>query len=151
MTNGRWYQRRAYVCWCKYHNEFIILTSLYPYLVFKRCFHDVFPQLSVHPSTYCTRTYTLFSDPIRFFYRMHPKKQWQTNRHPSIDRHSRRGQPLPPSMCLISTCALIPSLREAVGPLPLLLVEVCPLLRAGTRCQCLRQYTVHVGFSCNLN
>ena len=40
------------------------------------------------------------------------KTQSQTNHHPSIDRHSRRGQPLPPSICLLITCELTPSLHS---------------------------------------
>ena len=40
------------------------------------------------------------------------KTQSQTNNHPSIDRHSRRGQPLPPSICPLNTFALAPSLNS---------------------------------------
>ena len=36
-----------------------------------------------------------------------------------------------------STCALTPSLREAVGPLLLFLGGACPLLRVVARRQCL--------------
>ena len=37
------------------------------------------------------------------------KTRSQTNRHPSVNCHSRRGQPLPPSILLLITFALTPS------------------------------------------
>ena len=58
--------------------------------------------------------------------------------HPSTNRNRCHGQPLPPSIILLNTCALTTSLREAVGPLPILLGGPCTLLRAGARRQCLR-------------
>ena len=36
-------------------------------LLKKGCFHDVFPQLPMQPSTECMQTDTLHSDPILFF------------------------------------------------------------------------------------
>ena len=111
INNGRCYQRRTYVGWCKCHDELRIATSLYPYFIFKICFCAVFPQRPVQPSTECTCTETLHYDPILFFDRICYKTQSQTNRHTSIDHHICRGQQLPPSICLLSTCALNPSLR----------------------------------------
>ena len=123
-----------------------IAATFYPYyFYFVICFRDVFPQFPVHPSTEFTRTDTLHSDPIYFFDGICHKTQSQTNRHPSIDRHIRYGQPLPPFILTFSSCAFTPSIREAVGPLPLLLGGVCPLLRVVARHQCPCQYTVHVG------
>ena len=57
------------------------------------CFHDVFPQIPVQPSTECMHT-----DHIWFFDRKFQKTQSQTKFHPSIDRHSRRRQTLPLSV-----------------------------------------------------
>ena len=98
----------------------------------------MFPQLPVQPSTEYTSTVTLNYDPIRFFDGTCLKTKSKTNRYPSINRHRRRGKPLPPSICILSTCDLTPSLIEAVGPLPPLLGGVCPILRAGAQYQCLR-------------
>ena len=105
----------------------------------------MFPQLPVHPSTECTGTDTLYSDPIWFFDGNCHKTQSQTNRHPSIDCHIRRGQPLSPSIRLLSTCDITLSLREASGLLLHILGGVCPLLRAEVQHQCLRRYIVSVG------
>ena len=73
------------------------------------------------------------------------KNNSQNNRYPSIGCHSYRGQPLPPSVILLSTCALTPSFREAAGPLPLLPGEACLLLITGSLRQCIHQSTVRVG------
>ena len=69
------------------------------------------PQLPVQPSIECLRTDTLSSNPNLVFDGTCHKTQSQTNRHPSIDRHSRRGNPLPLSIRLVSTCALTLSRR----------------------------------------
>ena len=64
-------------------------------LLFKSYFCDWFPQLPVQPRTECTRTDTLNSDPIIFFYETcHSTQPW-TDHHSFIDHHSHRGQPLP--------------------------------------------------------
>ena len=111
----------------------------------------MFPQLHVQPSTECTRTDTLHSDPFLFFDRICHKTQSQTNLHPSIDRHSRHRKPPPPSICLLGTCALTPSPIEAVGPLPLLLGGACPILRVGARRQFLHRSNICVGLARNPN
>ena len=68
-----------------------------------------------------------------------------------MDRHSRRGQPLPPSIRLLSTCARTPSLREAVRPLPLFLGGFFPFLTVGEQCQFLHQYNFRIGSESHLN
>ena len=78
---------------------------------FKSYFRDVLPQLPIKPITSFKRNNTLNHYPIPFFDGTCHKTQSQTNRHPSIDRHSRRGQPLPPSIRLLITCAITPYLR----------------------------------------
>ena len=70
--------------------------------------HDMSHQLPVQRSTECTWTDTLHSDLIWFYDGTYLNTQLQTKRHPSINCHSRRGQPFPPSICLIWTFALIP-------------------------------------------
>ena len=55
----------------------------------------MFPQLHLQPSTECTHTDILHSNPILFFDRIRYKTQSQTNLHPSIYRHGRQGQSLP--------------------------------------------------------
>ena len=72
----------------------------------------MFPQLPVHPSTECTRTDTLNSDPLFIFEDTCNKTQSQTNRHPSINCHGCRIKPLPPSILLLSTCVLTPSVHS---------------------------------------
>ena len=109
----------------------------------------MFPQLSVQPSTECTRTDTLHSDPIWFFDGTCHKTPSQTNRHPSINRHILHVQTLPPYIRLLGICALTPT--EVVGPLPLLLGGACPLLRARARRQCLYQSDVRVASKRHLN
>ena len=66
----------------------------------------MFPQVPAHPSTECMRTDKLHSDPVEFFDVTYHKTQPQTNRHPYIGRHSRRGQTIHTSICLLSTCAI---------------------------------------------
>ena len=78
----------------------------------KSYFWDWSPQLPVQLSTEFTRTETLNSEPILFFDGTCHKAKSQTNHHPSIDHHIHRGQPLPPSILLISTCDLTPSLHS---------------------------------------
>ena len=68
-----------------------------------------------------------------------------------MDCHIRHGKTLPPSIPLISTFALTPFPREAVGQLPLLLGGECPLIILVSRCQCLRQYNVCVGLALHPN
>ena len=92
---------------------------------------DVFPQIPIQLSADCTLTDTLHYEPIWFFDRTFHKTKSQNNRQPYIDCHSRHIQPIPPSVILLSTFALTPSVRESVGPLPILLGVACPLLRAG--------------------
>ena len=111
----------------------------------------MFPQIPVQPSIECTRTDTLHYDPIRSFGGTCHKTQSQTNRHPSIDPNIRHGRPFPPSISLIITCALNPSLRDAVGPPPLLIGGACSLLRSGYRRQWLRWSTVFSGSECHPN
>ena len=132
INNVHCYQRRTSAGWCKWHNEFKIATSLYP-------------QLPVQTSNEFMHTDTRFSDPIWFFDGKFHKTKSQNNRHPYINRHSYRGQPLPPFIILLSACDLTPSFIEAVGPLPLLFGRACPLIRTGSRRQCISQYTVRVG------
>ena len=151
MKNWHCSQRRKLCGWFKYHDDFCIVTSLYPYFIFKSCFCYWFPQIPVHISNEYTRTDTLNSDPILFFDETCHKTQSQTNRQTSINRNIRHGQPLSPYIRLLSTCALTLSIREAVGPLPLLLGRACPLLRARARHQYLSWSTVHVGSTHNLN
>ena len=68
----------------------------------------MFPQLTVHPSTESMHTDTLNSDPNLVFDGTCHKTKSQTNRHPSINRHIRRGQPTPPSIELIINFDLTP-------------------------------------------
>ena len=70
----------------------------------------MFPQLTVHPSTESMHTDTLNSDPNLVFDGTCHKTKSQTNRHPSINRHICRVKPLPPSILLLSTCSLTPSI-----------------------------------------
>ena len=72
----------------------------------------MFPQLPVQRSTECTRAYTLNYDPFFIFDGTCHKIKSQTNRHPSINYHSRRRKPLPPTIILLSTCLLTPSVHS---------------------------------------
>ena len=72
----------------------------------------MFPQLPAQPSTECTFTDTLNSDPFLIFDGTCHKTQSQTNCHIPINFHSRRGQQLPPSILILSTCALTPSVNS---------------------------------------
>ena len=76
------------------------------YFIFKSCLHDVFPQLPVQPSTECTRTDTLNSNPFLIFHGTCHKTQSQTNGHLSINCNIRRRKPLPTSILLLR---LVPS------------------------------------------
>ena len=105
----------------------------------------MFPHFPVQHITECTHTNTLHYDPICFFDGTCHKTQSQTNRHPSIDRHSRCRKTPPPSIRLIITCALPPSIREAVWLLPIILGRACPLLREGAQSQFLSWSTFFWG------
>ena len=72
----------------------------------------MFPQFPVQPSTECTRTDTLNYDLFFIFDRTGHKTQPQTNIQPSTKCHIRRGKTLPPSILLLRTCALIPSVHS---------------------------------------
>ena len=71
----------------------------------------VFLQVPVQPSTECTRTGTLNFDPFFIFDSIYHKTQSQTNCHPYVKCHICLRQPLPPSIILLSTCALTPSVH----------------------------------------
>ena len=58
------------------------------------------------------RTGTLNYNPILFLDGMCHTIQSQTKRPPSINHHIRLGKPLTPSIHLLSTCALTPSLHS---------------------------------------
>ena len=58
----------------------------------------MFPLIPVNPSTECTRTDTLNSDPFLIFDGTCHKTQSQTNRHPSINHKIRCVQSLPSSI-----------------------------------------------------
>ena len=88
----------------KSHYDDIIIKNgrcsdvIVTFISFLSYLRGVFPQLPVHPSTECTRTDTLHSDPFLFFDRTCHKTQSQTNRHPSIKWHSYHRQPLASSI-----------------------------------------------------
>ena len=79
------------------------------YFIFISCLRDVFPPLPVQPITEFKCTDTLNSYPFLITDGICHKTQSQTNRHPSINCHRRRGKPLPPSIILLSTWAITPS------------------------------------------
>ena len=68
----------------------------------------MFSQLPVEPISECTRTDTLNYEPNLFF-----DGQSQTNRHSSIDRHSRRGKPFPPPFNFLALVPSPPTGRDA--------------------------------------
>ena len=90
INNGHCSQRITSVGWCKCHDKFRIATSLYPYFIIKKiCFHNMFPQLLVHPSTECTYTDTVHYDP--FFLTEHAIK------------HNHKPTARPPSTVISAT------------------------------------------------
>ena len=69
----------------------------------------MFSQLPVQPSTEYTCTDTLNYDPNFYFDGACHKTQSQTSCYPSINLHICHGQPLRPSIILLSTCSLVTS------------------------------------------
>ena len=82
-------------------------------LLLKSCFCDWFPQIPVQLSNEYTRTGTLNYNPNLFLDGTCHKTQSQINRPPSIEHHTQLGKPLPPSIHLLSTCALTSSLHSS--------------------------------------
>ena len=82
------------------------------YFFFLSCLRDMFPELPVQPSTECTLTDTLNSDPFFIFDGTCHRTQSQTNRRPSKNCHSRRGKPLPTSILPLSNFSLTPSVHS---------------------------------------
>ena len=98
-------------------NESTTISSVFQHhcthilLILKRFFCDWFAQLPLQPRTEYTRNETPKYDPILFLDETCHKTQSHTNRPPSIYHHSRLEKPIPPSVKLLRTCAIIPSLH----------------------------------------